>query len=95
MSLYVASWDAPPGVDLDDLKPGAARELADMLAQAGVEARERIVWTRFDDLITAHAPVGPDRGTRPWEAREAWMDDMMPDPWTEAQRTTTGTGWPT
>lgn len=95
MSMYLATWEAPPGLDLEELIPLALKQLPLMLAVDGAELLGRPQWSLSHTTLAMAAPAGPYRGERPWESPEAWMADMLPDPWTEAERVQTGTGWPT
>lgn len=94
MSMYVATWPVEPGVDLEHLIPQALEQLPLMLATDGAELLGRPTWSLSHNALAMAAEAGPYRGERPWESREAWIADMMPDPWREPLRIETGTGWP-
>lgn len=92
--LYFARWTVPPGAMLEELIPEALDQLPLMLTCDGAELHGKPTWSLRGGVLAMSAPAGPDRGTRPWESREAWIDDMMPDPWIEPPHVVTGTGWP-
>jgi hypothetical protein len=76
MSTFLGAWDIQPGHTLDDLIAEAEAQLPSMLAEAGAELTGERRW-RIALVMTA--PAVDARGVAPYERREAWADDMMPE----------------
>lgn len=73
---YLGTWDLDPGADLQEAIRQAEQQLPAMLAEAGAQLAGERRW-RLALVLTA--PAVSTRGVAPYERREAWLDDMMPE----------------
>lgn len=90
--LYRATWPVEAGLTLDDVVPQAKAELPAMLDHDRAELHGKPAWWLDGGVLIMAAPAGPYRGERPWESHRAWMDDLMPDGWTDVDRAVDNSG---